>query len=152
MKGFWDGSGISWTICKQFAPRSRQITTSTPHQSTVTGRTLFLTPNQQCQSTDGQNLHSDWLILLGLIKDKMRSLPQHTAQYLAIQSAAGSRAAGETAAADCLAVHTEGSVTQQPRQPATVSLLSNATHTSLSSRVVSASDSGVRGSRFESRR
>jgi len=152
MKGFWDGSGISWTICKQFAPRSRQITTSTPHHSMFTGRTLFLTPNQQCQSTDGQNLHSDWLILLGLIKDKMRSLPQHTAQYLAIQSAAGSRAAGETAAADCLAVHTEGSVTQQPRQPATVSLLSNATHTSLSSRVVSASDSGVRGSRFESRR
>ena len=24
--GFWDGSGISWTICKQSAPRSRQIT------------------------------------------------------------------------------------------------------------------------------
>jgi len=118
-----------------------------------TGRTLFLTPNQQCQSTEGtENLHSDWLILLGLIKDKMRSLPQHTAQYLAIQSAAGSRAAGETAAADCLAIHTEGSVTQQPRQPATVSLLSNATHTSLSSRVVSASDCGVRASRFESRR
>jgi len=85
MTGFWDGSGISWTICKQFAPRSRQITTSTPHHSKFTGWTLFLTPNQQCQSTDGQNLHSDWLILLGLIKDKMRSLPQHTAQYLAIQ-------------------------------------------------------------------
>jgi len=29
--GFWDGSGISWTICKQSAPRSRQITTPTPH-------------------------------------------------------------------------------------------------------------------------
>ena len=27
MMGFWDGSGISWTICKQSAPRSRQITT-----------------------------------------------------------------------------------------------------------------------------
>ena len=25
--GFGDGSGISWTICKQSAPRSRQITT-----------------------------------------------------------------------------------------------------------------------------
>ena len=24
MTGFWDGSGISWTICKQSAPRSRQ--------------------------------------------------------------------------------------------------------------------------------
>jgi len=33
MMGFWDGSGISWTICKQPAPRSRQITTRTPHHS-----------------------------------------------------------------------------------------------------------------------
>jgi len=31
--GFWDGSGISWTICKQSALRSRQITTPTPHHS-----------------------------------------------------------------------------------------------------------------------
>jgi len=31
MMGFWDGSGISWTICKPSAPRSRQITTPTPH-------------------------------------------------------------------------------------------------------------------------
>ena len=31
MTGFWHGSGISWTICKQSAPRSRQITTPTPH-------------------------------------------------------------------------------------------------------------------------
>ena len=30
---FWDGSGISWTICKQSAPHSRQTTTSTPHHS-----------------------------------------------------------------------------------------------------------------------
>jgi len=27
--GFWDGSGISWTPCKQSAPRSSQITTPT---------------------------------------------------------------------------------------------------------------------------
>ena len=26
--GVWDGSGISWTICKQSAPRSTQITSS----------------------------------------------------------------------------------------------------------------------------
>ena len=31
--GVWDGSGISWTICKQSAPPDRQITTPTPHQS-----------------------------------------------------------------------------------------------------------------------
>jgi len=31
MMGFGDGSGISWTICKQSAPHSRQITKPTPH-------------------------------------------------------------------------------------------------------------------------
>jgi len=50
-------SGISWTICKQSAPRSRQITTPTPHRSIFAGRMLFLVPNQQCQyycqSTEG---------------------------------------------------------------------------------------------------
>ena len=45
--------GISWTICKQSAPRSRQITTPTPRHSVFTGRMLFLAPNQQCQSTEG---------------------------------------------------------------------------------------------------
>ena len=44
-------SGISWTMCKQSAPSSRQITTPTPHHSMFTGRMLFLTPSQQCQST-----------------------------------------------------------------------------------------------------
>jgi len=44
-------SGISWTICKQSAPCSRQITTPTPHHSMFTGRMLFLTPSQQYQST-----------------------------------------------------------------------------------------------------
>ena len=33
MMGFSDGSGISWAICKQSAPRSTQITTPTPHHS-----------------------------------------------------------------------------------------------------------------------
>jgi len=41
-------SGISWTICKQSAPRSRQITTPIPRHS------IFLMPNQQCQSTEGK--------------------------------------------------------------------------------------------------
>ena len=31
----------------------RQITTSTPHHSIFTGRMLFMTPNQHCQSTEG---------------------------------------------------------------------------------------------------
>jgi len=50
---FWDGSGIGWTICKLSALRSRQITTATPRQSIFTGQTPFLTPSQQCQSTEG---------------------------------------------------------------------------------------------------
>jgi len=53
LMGVWDGSGISWTICKQSAPHSRQITTPTAHQSFFTGRMLFLTANQQRQSTEG---------------------------------------------------------------------------------------------------
>jgi len=32
------GSGISWTICKSSAPRSRQITTPLPHHSVFTGQ------------------------------------------------------------------------------------------------------------------
>jgi len=51
--GFWDGSGISWTMYKQSAPRSRQITTPAPHYSIFTGRMLYLMPNQECQSTEG---------------------------------------------------------------------------------------------------
>ena len=31
--GFLDGSGISWTICKQSAPRSRHVTTPTLYRS-----------------------------------------------------------------------------------------------------------------------
>jgi len=49
---FGDGSGISWTMCKQSASRSRQVTTPAPHQSFFTGWMLFLTPNQQCQGID----------------------------------------------------------------------------------------------------
>ena len=46
------GSGISWAIYKS-APRSRQITMPAPHHSVFTGRMPFLSPNQQCQSTEG---------------------------------------------------------------------------------------------------
>ena len=53
--GFWDGSGISWTIYKQSAPRSRQTTTPTTHHSIFTDRMLSLTPIQQCQSIDGSS-------------------------------------------------------------------------------------------------
>ena len=50
------GNGISWAICKS-APRSRQITMPAPHHSVFfTGRTPFLPPNQQHQSTEGTQL------------------------------------------------------------------------------------------------
>ena len=51
--GVFRCSGFSWTICKQSAPHSTQITTSTPHHSIFAGRMLFLAPSQQCQSTEG---------------------------------------------------------------------------------------------------
>jgi len=44
------GSGISWTICKSFAPLSRQTTMPVPHHSVSTGRMPFLPPNQQRQA------------------------------------------------------------------------------------------------------
>ena len=50
----WWGFGMQWHqldhASNLFAPSSRQITTPTPHQSIFTGRMLFLTPIQQCQS------------------------------------------------------------------------------------------------------
>ena len=55
MMGFGDGSGTSGTVCKQSAPRIRQITTSIPHHSVFIGQMLFLMPNQQYQSTEGYN-------------------------------------------------------------------------------------------------
>jgi len=48
------GNGVSWTICKSFAPCCRQITTKVPHHSVFTGQMPFLPPNQQCKSTEGK--------------------------------------------------------------------------------------------------
>jgi len=50
------GSGISWTICKSFAPCSRQITTPVPQHFISTGRMMFLSPNQQRQNTEWNKL------------------------------------------------------------------------------------------------
>ena len=47
-------SGISWTVCKSSALRSRPVTTPAPYHSVFTGWILFLPPNQPCQSTDGK--------------------------------------------------------------------------------------------------
>ena len=50
------GSRIRWAICKS-ALRSRQIATPAPYHSVFTGRMPFLSPNQQCQSTEGSKKH-----------------------------------------------------------------------------------------------
>ena len=60
------GSGKSWAICKS-APRSRQITTPTPHHSVFTGQMPFLSPNQQRQSTDGDIRHKRKKLIFKLI-------------------------------------------------------------------------------------
>jgi len=54
MMGFWDGSGISWTIIMQTICTSLQTDNHTNTSSlSFAGQILFLTPNQQCQSTEG---------------------------------------------------------------------------------------------------
>ena len=46
--GVWDGSAISWTICKQSAPHSRHITTPTPqHLITHNSRKTNMQSNIQ---------------------------------------------------------------------------------------------------------
>ena len=44
--GDCDGSGVSWTICKQSASHSKQKRTPTPDHLSFTGRMLFLTPSR----------------------------------------------------------------------------------------------------------
>ena len=56
MTRFWDDSSISWTICKQSATCSRQITPSTSHHSIFTGWMLFLMPNHVKAMKDIQSL------------------------------------------------------------------------------------------------
>ena len=50
--GFWDAVASAGPYAKQSAHRSRQTTTPTPRHLIFTGRLLFLTPNQQCQSSE----------------------------------------------------------------------------------------------------
>ena len=64
---WWGGSGTSWTICKSFAPCSRQITMPVPHHSVFTGRMPFLPPNQQHQSTEGSQSIKIHIILTFLV-------------------------------------------------------------------------------------
>ena len=48
------GSRISWTICQSFASCYRHITVPAAYHLFFTGQMLFMTHNQQCQSTEGK--------------------------------------------------------------------------------------------------
>jgi len=52
------GSGISWTICKSFAPHSRQITMPILHHSVFTGQMPFLPPTNNSKALKAQ--YHDW--------------------------------------------------------------------------------------------
>ena len=80
----WGGSGISWTICKLFAPRSRQITMPTPHHSSfklLMGQMFFLPPNQQHQSTEGQQSQQLSMQLIQLNSSCLVPLVNTVLQY-----------------------------------------------------------------------
>jgi len=48
------GSGYSWTTCKSFAPRSKQITMPASHHSIFYKPDAL--PDAQCQSTEGKEM------------------------------------------------------------------------------------------------
>jgi len=62
--GFWDGSGISWTICKQSAPRSRQKTYNHANTSSVN----FYRPDAHPDAQPTVSKHRRHLIWFNLLK------------------------------------------------------------------------------------
>jgi len=75
------GAGDTGEPCKTDEPTEmlRQITTPTPHQSIFTGRMLFLTPNQQCQTTEGNNINIMSVdCLTGASTPALLALPSNT--------------------------------------------------------------------------
>jgi len=51
--GFWgDGSGVSWTVCKQSAPGCRQITMPTPYHSVLQVRCSSWRPTNSVKAED----------------------------------------------------------------------------------------------------
>ena len=74
--GVWGCSGISWTIRKKSAPRSRQITTPTRRHSISTGRMLFLTSNQQSTEGSKKNTSSSSILTVTVISETANSRPE----------------------------------------------------------------------------
>ena len=50
--GFWDAVASVGPYANNLHLAPDRITTPTPHNLIFTGQMLFLTPNQQCQSTE----------------------------------------------------------------------------------------------------
>ena len=51
MRGFWNATASAGP----YANNLHLVPDTKPHHSVFTGRMLFLTPNQQCHSTEGKN-------------------------------------------------------------------------------------------------
>jgi len=71
------GSGISWTICKSFAPYSRQITTPVPHHSIFYGPDALLDAQptvSKAQSNKG-SLQTSYKVLI------MTTFDQYVGDY-----------------------------------------------------------------------
>ena len=80
--GVWGCSGISWTICKQSAPRSRQITTPTPrHPAGRMGRRIKRYPNPSPHSPYPiQLVEFHFLVTVTFIVYKIRLVSEFTAK------------------------------------------------------------------------
>ena len=70
-------NGISWSICKQSAPCSVQITTPTPHHLIFLQTMLFLMPKQQCQSTVGNITDTTTHTLKKALHNRKRTAYMH---------------------------------------------------------------------------
>jgi len=68
-------SGISWTIS------CRLTTTSTPHHSIFTDRMLFLTTNQQCQSSEGSQEINNLCLVYSLNASNQTAKPVCLERY-----------------------------------------------------------------------
>jgi len=68
MLGSWDGSGVNsdhmQTICATSLQTDNHTNTSSLN---LTCWMLFLTPNQQCQSTEGIQSLCKWTLKVGLV-------------------------------------------------------------------------------------
>jgi len=71
------GSGISWTICKSFAPRFRQMATPVPHHSVLTGQINY----NHIASLFVLNVNSSCYHHHNLVMDKLLKVTQPTCYF-----------------------------------------------------------------------